>query len=325
MKTKIVVTTHLPGDPIKRLRAHDAGREAEIVHLDNQRVATRKELLAAVPGATAILSELPDQIDEEVFDTATDSLKVVANYGVGFDNVDVATARDRGIVVTNTPNVLTESTADVAWLLMLMAARGALSANADINADRWHGWHPSTYIGADCVDKTLFIIGMGRIGLAVARRTIGWPMKVIYNARTPKPEAEAAPINAKRVDLDEGLAQADFVSLHCPLTPETKHLIDAKKLALMKTTSILINTARGLVVDEQALVDALQNETIYAAGLDVYEGEPHIHPGLRDNPRATLLPHIGSGSESSRTRMTKVAVENLLAVLSGKTPPNRVV
>lgn len=325
MKPMIVVTTRLPGDPVEQLRAHDAGREAEIIYLDEPRTATRQELLSAVPGATAILSEIPDRIDEEVLEAATDSLKIVANFGVGYDNIDVDAARERGIMITNTPDVLTESTADVAWLLMLMSARGALTANADIREKRWNGWHPTSYIGADIVDKTLFIVGMGRIGLAVARRAIGWPMKVLYNARHPKPDAEAAPIHAKRVDLDEGLAQADFVSLHCPFTAETKHLINATRLALMKPGSILINTARGPVVDEQALVDALENETIHAAGLDVFEGEPRIHPGLLEHPRATLLPHIGSGSEQSRNRMTRIAVENILAVLSDQTPPNRVV
>lgn len=324
MKPKIVVTTRLPYDPVKRLRAHDAGRDAEIIYLDEPRVATREELLSVVSGATAILSQIPDRIDEEILDAATDSLVIVANYGVGYDNIDVNAARKRGIMVTNTPNVLTESTADVTWLLMLMAARGALRAHADIDENRWNGWHATMYIGADLVDKTLFIIGMGRIGLAVARRASGWPMKVLYHSRQPKAEAEAPPIHAQRVELDEGLAEADYVSLHCPLTNETKHLIDATKLSLMKRESILINTARGSVVDDQALADALEQKQIYAAGLDVFEGEPKIHPRLLEQPRATLLPHIGSGSESSRNAMTRLAVENILAVLSDQPPPNRV-
>ena len=324
MKPRIVVTTHLPGDPIGLLREDPIGREAEIVQNDEPRVLERAELLELVRDANAILPMIPDRVDAEVMDAAGKGLKVIANYGVGYNNIDVEAARARGVVVTNTPDVLTEATADIAWLLMLNAARGALPANRDLREGRWPGWHPTQYIGKDLAGKTLLIVGMGRIGLAVARRAVGWRMRILYCARSPKPEAEAAPIDATRVELDDGLREADVVSLHCPLTEETHHLIDADRLGMMKPESILVNTARGPVVDEAALAVALERGTIHAAGLDVFENEPQVHPAILEDERATLLPHVGSGSDQARKGMTAIAVENLLQALSGGAPPNRV-
>jgi glyoxylate reductase len=322
--SKIVVTTHLPGDPVGLLRTHPEGRDAEIVHLDEHRKPTRAELLDAVRGATALLPHIPDRIDAEVMDAAGPDLGIIANYGVGYDNIDLEAARERGVIVTNTPDVLTDATADIAWLLIMNAARGTLRANRDLREGAWSGWHPAQYVGKDLVEKTLLIVGMGRIGLAVARRAVGWRMRILYTARTPKPEAEAAPVGAVRVDLEDGLVEADVVSLHCPLTAETRHLLDERRLGMLKRGAILVNTARGAVIDEAALARTLERGDIHAAGLDVFEHEPEVHPGIRDQERATILPHIGSGSEDTRVAMTRIAVENLLAGLSGDPPPNRV-
>lgn len=324
MTERIVVTTRLPGDAIGMIREDPIGREAEIVHLDEPCKPDRTLLLESVRGATALLPHIPDRIDAEVMDAAGDGLRIIANYGAGYDNIDVAEARSRGIMVTNTPDVLTEATADIAWLLVLSAARGMLQANREIRAGEWSGWHPGQYIGKDLVGRTLLIVGMGRIGMAVARRAVGWGMEILYTARTPKPDAEAAPMHAVRVQLEEGLARADVVSLHCPSTPETHHLIDAGRLGLMKEGAILVNTARGAVIDEAALVDALDEGRLHAAGLDVFEREPEVHPGLIDHDRAVLLPHIGSATEETRVALTKIAVHNLLSALNGEKPPNRV-
>lgn len=324
MKLRIVVTTHLPGDPIGMLREHPLGRDAEILQLDEPRAPERSDLLELVRGAHAILPHIPDRIDAEVMDAAGKNLKVIANYGAGYNNIDVKAARARGVVVTNTPDVLTEATADIAWLLILNAARGAFTANRDLREGNWTGWHPTQYIGRDLAGKTLLVVGMGRIGLAVARRALGWRMRILYCARSRKPEAEAEPINAIHVDLEDGLREADVVSLHCPLTDETHHLIDAARLNMMKPESVLVNTARGPVIDESALAVALEQGTIHAAGLDVFENEPEVHPDILSNERAILLPHIGSGSDLTRKGMTAIAVENLLQVLSGGIPTNRV-
>ena len=324
MKPRIVVTTHLPGDPIGLLREHPLGRDAEIIQLDEPRAPRHTDLLELVRGAHAILPHIPDRIDAEVMDAAGKDLRVIANYGAGYNNIDVEAARERGVVVTNTPDVLTEATADIAWLLILNAARGAFPANRDLREGNWTGWHPTQYIGRDLAGSTLLVVGMGRIGLAVARRALGWRMRILYCARSRKPEAELEPINATQVTLEQGLREADVVSLHCPLTEETHHLIDETRLDMMKPESILVNTARGPVIDEAALAVALQRGTIHAAGLDVFENEPQVHPDLLENDRAVLLPHIGSGSERTRRDMTAIAVDNLLQALAGGVPPNRV-
>ena len=324
MTARIVVTTHLPGDPVGLLRAHPVGRDAEIVHLDVTRKPTREELLDAVRGADAILPHIPDRIDAEVMDAAGSGLKIVSNYGVGYDNIDTEAARQRGVIVTNTPDVLTDATADVAWMLILNAARGMQRASRELHEGTWTGWHPAQYVGKDLVGRTLLVVGMGRIGLAVARRAVGWRMRILYTARSRKTEAEKAPVNAVRVELDEGLAEADVVSLNCPLTEETRHLIDARRLGIMKNGAVLVNTARGAVIDEAALAEALEQGVIHAAGLDVFEREPEVHPGILGQERATILPHIGSGTEDSRNGMTEIAVRNLLSGLLGEDPPNRV-
>lgn len=324
MTVKIVITTRLPNDPVGLIRAHPVGRDAEVVYLDEARIADRETLIKSVKGAHGILSNIPDQIDAEILDASGDNLKVVANFGVGYDRIDVDAATERNVIVTNTPHVITEATADITWLLILATARGAQAAERTLRAKEWTGWHPTTFIGKDLVDKTIFIVGMGNIGRAVARRALGWRMNILYNARSSKPDVETAPINANWRDLEDGLAEADVVTLNCPLTEETHHLMDARRIGLMKSSAILINTARGPIIDEEALVEALDSGRIHAAGFDVFEHEPKIHPRLLELENAILLPHLGSAGECARKRMTEMAVENLLAALSGEEVPNRV-
>ncbi len=311
---RVLVTRRLPDGGTAPLVA--AGHE--IVARDDDRPFTPAELCAAVADVDALVCLLTDRIDEAVLDAGGDRLRVVANVAVGFNNIDVAAAAARGIAVCNTPGVLDETTADVAFLLMLAAARRASEGERDLRGGAWDGWEITEYLGVDVHGATLGIVGMGRIGRAVARRAGGFGMSVIHHSRADTGLPGWVP------DLDVLLARADFVSLHVPLTPETTHLIDARRLALMKPTAVLVNTARGPVVDEAALADALHAGTIFAAGLDVFEREPLIEPRLLDAPRAVLLPHIGSASVATRTRMAALACEGAVAVLAGERPPNLV-
>jgi glyoxylate reductase len=237
---------------------------------------------------------------------------------VGYDNIDVPAAAERGIAVCNTPGVLDETTADLTFLLILAASRLASEAERDLRGDRWPGWAITQYLGQDVHGATLGVVGFGRIGKAVGRRAGGFGMTVLHHTRAD------TGIAGWMGDLDELLRVADIVSLHVPLTPDTNHLIDARRLALMKQTAVLVNTARGPVVDEAALADALHSGALFAAGIDVYEREPEVHPRLLSAPRAVLLPHVGSASVATRTRMAQLACEGALAVLVGDTPPNLV-
>jgi glyoxylate reductase len=316
---KVYITRRIPEPGIEMIRKE---HEVEINPYD--RVLTREELLQAVKGKDGILCLLTDKIDAEVFDAAGPQLKVVSNYAVGYDNIDVKEATKRGIVVTNTPGVLTETTADLAWALILATARRIVEADKFTRAGKYEGWAPMLFLGQDVYGKTLGIIGMGRIGQAVARRAKGFNMKVLYNDIRRIPEEIEKELNATFVSLDELLEQSDFVSLHTYLSPETYHLINEERLRKMKKTAYLINTSRGPVVDESALVRALKEGWIAGAGLDVYEFEPKLVPGLAECENAVLLPHIASASIETRTKMATMAAENLLAVLAGKTPPNPV-
>jgi glyoxylate reductase len=253
-----------------------------------------------------------------VFDNAGPRLRVVANVAVGYDNIDVAAATARGITVCNTPGVLDETTADLAFLLLLAAARLASDAERDLRNGDWPGWTITQYLGVDIHGATLGVVGFGRIGQAVGRRAAGFGMQVLHHTRRDTGSA------GWTADLDGMLAASDFVSLHVPLTPATTHLIDARRLALMKPTAVLVNTSRGPVVDEAALADALHDGRIFAAGIDVYEHEPEVHPRLLTAPRAVLLPHLGSASRATRTRMAHLACEGVIAVLAGDIPPNLV-
>jgi glyoxylate reductase len=272
--------------------------------------------VALAPTVDAIVCLLTDRIDAAVLEAAAPRVKVVANVAVGYDNVDVDAAARLGIIVCNTPGVLDETTADLAFALMLAASRLTSSAEADLRAGRWPGWGITQYLGRDVHGATLGLVGYGRIGRAVARRARGFGMTVLHHTRHDTGEP------GWRHDLDDLLRAADVVSLHVPGGPATHHLVDARRLTLLRPTSVLVNTARGTVVDEAALADALHEGRLFAAGLDVYEREPAIHPRLLDAPRTVLLPHVGSASVATRTRMARLATEAVATVLAGGTPPN---
>ena len=252
---------------------------------------------------------------------AAPKLRIVANVAVGYDNVDVPACTRRGVVVTNTPGVLDETTADFAWTLMLAVARRVVEADQYVRAGNWKGWSFDQYCGTDVWGKTLGIVGFGRIGQAVARRALGFSMKVIYNSRKrAAPEIEKQ-LNAEYRDMNALLAESDFISLHVPLNGDTRQLIDAPKFYRMKPTAFLINTSRGPVVDEAALVHALEAKKIAGAGLDVFEQEPFVHPGLK-RPNVVLAPHLGSASLETRGKMALTAAENIAAFFRGQRPPN---
>jgi glyoxylate reductase len=315
---KIVITRPMPGEPVRMFAG--AGFTNVWINPRDERM-DRGELLRQIRGSHAVLVTPADMlVNGEFFDAAGPQLRIVSAYAVGVDNIDVAESKRRGILVGHTPGAVTEPTADMAWLLILAAARRAREGLELARSGQWTGVKPNDPAGQRVVNATLLIIGAGRIGLATARRSIGWNMTVLYNARSRHEEFERPPINATRVELDEGLQQADIVTLHCPLTPQTRHLINARRLALMKPTAFLINTCRGPVVDEEALVEALRNGTILGAGLDVYENEPQINPDLLAQPNAFLMPHWGSTTVQDRQWMTQMAVGNIVSALRGERP-----
>ncbi len=307
----------------------DAGIEllrAELPHFrmnSEDRVLSREELLEQVRGCHGILSLLTDKIDGEVMDAAGPQLKVVANYAVGYDNIDVPAATERGILVTNTPGVLTDATADFAWALLMATARRIPESERYARAGKYKAWGPKLFLGGDFVGRTLGVIGAGRIGTAFAQRSVGWKMRVLYTDVQPNPHIEKA-VGAKFVDLDTLLHESDYVSVHVPLTPETHHLIDAGALRKMKKTAYLINTSRGPVIDEAALAQALKEKVIAGAGLDVFEEEPKIHPDLLQLENVVLTPHIASATHETRNKMATMAATNLLEALRGNRPPNLV-
>jgi glyoxylate reductase len=303
----VVVTGELPAGSLDVL---DAGNH-EVVQLSGGR-----GLAEAVGPASAVICLLTDRIDRALL-AAGRRLQVVANVAAGYDNIDVATASELGIAVTNTPGVLDESTADLAFTLALMARRGVGGAERTLRAGEWRGWAITDFLGHDVHGATLGIVGWGRIGQAVARRGAAFGMEVLHSSRRPT----GAP---GEVGLDELLRRSDVVSLHVPLTAGTRHLIDAARLATMKPTAVLVNTARGAVVDEAALADALHTGTIFGAGLDVFEDEPSVHPRLLAAPNAVLLPHIGSATVATRTAMARMAASSVVEVLAGRRPPNLV-
>lgn len=294
---------------------------AEDVALEPEELAQR----LAGSGARALMCLLTDKVDAALMDAAP-QLEIIANVAVGYNNVDVAAATERDIVVSNTPDVLTETTADLAFALLMAAARRLVEADIYMREGRYEGWELfQPHLGLDIYGKTLGIVGMGRIGSAMARRgALGFGMPVLYYNRSRHEEAEQQ-FGAQRVELDELLQKSDFVSLHLPLEEETRHLIGERELALMKPTAILVNTARGPIVDEAALVTALQNEIIAGAALDVFENEPEMHPDLPHlHKHVVLAPHIGSATVETRRRMSLMAAENVIAVLKGQKAPNAV-
>ena len=322
MLSKIVITYPLPGDPTQFLRKSD--RPGVWVN-PREEILSRRTLLSQLPGAVGLVATPGDgPIDRDLFDAAGPQLRVVSCYSVGFDYVDIQAAKQREIAVGITPEATTEPTADIAWLLILGVQRKLTRAIETIRDRKWCGIAPGDQYGNRLVGKTLFIIGGGRIGTAVARRAIGWNMKILYLARTNKSVLENAPIYAERVSLKKGLQLADIVSLHVPLNPQTYHLIGAEELHLMKDNAVIINTARGGVIDETALIDALRRGTIGAAGLDVYENEPDINIELYGLDNCLMLPHIGTATAEDRRWMTEIAMQNLLAGIQGEPLPHPV-
>lgn len=322
------MTTPTPIVAVSRALPGTVDLPAAEIRPGPDRKMPREEFLRFIRGASILVTWVSERVDREALDAAGPGLKGVCNFAVGTDNIDLAACRERGVVVTNTPNAVTEGTADLAWALILGVARKLVAADRFARSPEYPQrgpLGPTEFIGTDLTGRTLLIVGAGRIGFAVAMRSLGWGMRVLYTARQRHWDFELAPLAAKKVDLDEGLRQADVVSLHCPLTDETRGLIGERELNLMKPTAILINTARGPVVKEGELAAALRAGRIYGAGLDVFEREPQVHPDLIGLDNCTLTPHIGSAADRYRREMTAMVCENARAILAGKEPPNRVV
>ncbi|MFP4661735.1 MAG: 2-hydroxyacid dehydrogenase [Halanaerobiales bacterium] len=315
-RPKVYVSRKLPQKALDMISA-----ECNMEVNPHDRILTREELEEAIEGIDGLLCLLTDTIDADLLDLNPD-LMVIANYAVGYNNIDLDACTERGIPVSNTPGVLTDTTADFAWTLLMATARRVVEADRFVRAGKYEGWGPMMFLGGDVHGKTLGVIGMGRIGKAFASRAKGFNMRVVYyDAFRLSPEEEKE-LGIEYLELDELLSLSDFVSIHVPLIPETKHLIGQSELELMKKTAYLINTSRGPIVDEKALVMALIEGEIAGAGLDVYENEPELMPGLVELDNVILAPHIASASIETRTKMGTMAAENLLAGLKGNKMPN---
>jgi len=301
----------------------ELGRRFTLIGQPHDRPASREELLEAASQADALAVTLTERVDADVLNRAP-RLKVIAVYAVGYDNVDVTAATRRGIVVTNTPDVLTETTADLAWALILAVTRRIPEADRLVREGRWEGWAPTQLLGADVSGKTLGVIGMGRIGRAVARRAVGFGMAVLYHTRHPLRHDEELVLHAKSLPLPQVLQAADIVTIHTPLIDSTRGLIGKAELAMMRRSAYLINTARGAVVDEAALAEALEQGRLAGAGLDVYPHEPHVQARLLALPNTVLLPHLGSATTETRVKMGLMVADNITAVLEGREAPHRV-
>lgn len=316
MSFSVFVTRRIPKPGLDLLEA-----ECDTVEVNpNDRCLTRDELLAGVRGRDGILSMLTDKIDDEVMAVA-EGARGFANCAVGYNNFDLEAATARGLVLSNTPGVLTDATADMAWALMLAAARRVVESDKFMRAGKFESWAPMLFLGADVAGRTLGIVGAGRIGTAMARRSIGFNMKVLYCDPAVNEELERD-LHARRVGLSALLGEADFVSAHVALDKSTHHLFGAEQFRQMKTSAVFVNTSRGPVVDEAALVDALRAKQIAAAGLDVYEDEPAMKPGLAELDNVIVCPHIASATIQTRTRMAVMAAQNLIAMLKGERAPN---
>jgi len=312
MSKKILISNVLPVESRRIVPP-----EIEVDYNDSDQVLPQTELIRRLQGAEGLVCHILSTVDEEVL-AAAPGLRVVSNVAVGYNNIDVAACRRHGVTVTNTPDVLTETTADFAWALLMAAARRVLEADAYVRSGQWTVWKWDLLWGADIHDKTLGVVGFGRIGRAVARRGLGFGMRVLYHDTIRADAATERALNASATDLETLLRESDFVSMHTLLSPETRHLINERTLRLMKKTAVLVNAARGPVVDEAALVKALSERWIGAAGLDVFEDEPKVHPGLLPLKNVVLAPHIASASHETRIAMATLAVRNCLAVLEGK-------
>jgi len=325
-KPGVLVTRPIFPEVIARLAEH-----VRVCVQEEDRRLEPAALRERVRGMVGLLSFVTDRVDASVMD-ASPELRVIGNCAVGYDNIDLDAATARGIQVSNTPGVLTEATADLAWALILAVARKLVPADRHVRQGRFHGWGPMDFLGTDLCGATLGILGMGRIGRAVARRAVGFRMRILYTSRSP---VEPLPADAtlggagfgegpERVPLDRLLRESDILTLHVPLSESTFHLIGRQELAAMKPASILINTSRGKVVDEAALVEALRDARMGGAGLDVYEDEPALAPGLCDLDNVVVLPHIGSATVGTRMKMAMTAAENIIQGVQGRRVPNRV-
>lgn len=316
---RVFVTRRIPENGPELL--NEAGLEVDL-H-DSELAPSRDELLARAAGVDAVITLMSDRVDDEFLDAAGDGLRIVANFAVGYDNIDVAACARRGVTVANTPDVLTDTTADQALMLLLAVARRVREGHELVASGEWRGWHPLQLLGLEVSGATLGIVGMGRIGQAVARRARGFGMRILYHSRSRKKEAEAE-LGADYRDLPELLVESDFVSLHTPLTEETRHLIDAAALERLGPNGVLINTGRGPLVDEAALVKALARGTIWGAGLDVFEEEPSVAPGLIELDNVVLAPHLGSATLPTRREMARLCAQAVIDVLEGRKPSNQV-
>jgi glyoxylate reductase len=288
---------------------------------DGEMAMPRDQLLDRIRGKVGAITLLTEKVDGELLDAAGDGLKIVANYAVGFDNIDVEECTRRRVLATNTPEVLTETTADTAWALLMAAARRVPEGDRFLRSGTPWIWGPEMMLGQDIHGKVLGIVGFGRIGQAVARRGGGFGMRVIYHDVARPPAEVEAELGAEYRELDDLLAEADFISIHVALTPETRHLFGPEQFRKMKPTAVLVNSSRGPVIDEAALVEALRAGELFAAGLDVFENEPDVHPGLVELPTAVIIPHLGSATVETRDAMGMLAVENLTAAVEGRRPP----
>ncbi len=317
MSGRVLITRVIPEDGMKILQNNNFYCQ---VH-DQGRPISRSEFEEAIKEADAVLTMLNDRIDAELLDRAS-NLKIVANLAAGTDNVDLEACNEYGIAVTNTPGVLTEATADLAMALLLAAARHLVQADHCLREGKFNGWDPLLFNGATLNGKTLGIIGMGRIGQAVAKRARGFGLKIVYHNRNALPEEITSLLEAEYLSLDDLVKRSDFISLHLPYSREVHHLIDNRRLGMMKPGAYLINTARGAHIDEKSLVEHLRAGNIAGAALDVFEHEPQTAPGLTDLDNVTLLPHIGSATMEARSEMARMAAESIAAVLNGEIPNN---
>ncbi len=313
----VLVTRKLPDAVEERLR-----RECRPRLNPQDRVYTTEELIDLAQGADAILPSHTEQLNASVIGSLPDSVRAICSFSVGYDHIDLQAARERGIVVTNTPDVLSDATAEIALLLMLGAARRAHEGAQLIRTATWREWSPTYQLGIQVTGKRLGIVGMGRVGQVVAKRARGFDMEVHYHNRSRiAPDLEAGAIY--HATLEDLLPHSDFLSIHCPATPDTRHLLNAERIALLPDGAVVVNTARGAVVDDDALIHALISGKLFAAGLDVFNNEPNIHPGYRELPNTFLLPHIGSATRETRDAMGFRALDNLSAIFSGREPRDR--
>ncbi|RDE14044.1 MAG: D-glycerate dehydrogenase [Candidatus Thorarchaeota archaeon] len=320
MKKHVFVTRKIPMDGLRIIK-----QEFHASVWENEMPPSKEQIIENGKDCEGIVTLLSDPISADIIERLP-NLRVIAQYAVGYDNIDLKYATKRGIIVTNTPGVLTETTADLTWALIMAASRRIVEADRYVRRGNWRvAWGPELLLGSDIHGATLGIIGLGRIGAAVARRACGFDMKILYSSRSTRESDKSLPENlgAQRVDMDTLLRESDVVTLHVPLTPETRHLIGKVELAKMKPSAILVNTSRGPVVDEEALYQALRSKRLAAAGLDVFAEEPiRLDSPLLELENVVLLPHIGSASTRTRSTMAKMCAENLRAALSGARPPN---